>query len=108
MKVLKTWLDGWEKHFHSGGKYERYYPLFEAFYTFLFMPSMRTQKGPHVRDALDTKRYMSVVIFSLKPALAFGIYNVGYQSQLAVGGVTDLLTCVLVGAKVVLPNPGGP
>ena len=103
MKGLKKLVDGWEKHFHKGGKYAKYYPLFEAFYTFLFMPSTRTQNGPHVRDALDTKRYMSVVIFSLKPALAFGIYNVGYQAQLAIGGVTDLLTCILVGAKAVLP-----
>ena len=103
MKALKAWFDDLEKHFHKGGKHERFYPFFEAFYTFLFMPSTRTKKGPHVRDALDTKRYMSVVLFSLKPVLLFGIYNVGYQSQMALGAATDFLGCFLIGLKVVLP-----
>ena len=45
----------------------------------------RTSSGPHVRDALDLKRFMMVVIVGLVPATLFGIWNIGYQHFEVVG-----------------------
>jgi Na+-transporting NADH:ubiquinone oxidoreductase subunit B len=103
MNPIRKLFHNAQPHFHKGGKYAKYYPFFEAFETFLFMPSNKTKKGTHVRDALDTKRYMSIVILALKPVLLFGIYNTGLQAQLAAGLSTDIMTCLWVGVQVVLP-----
>ena len=58
----------------------------DAFATFLHVPGTVTRKGAHVRDAVDLKRIMIIVVIALVPAALFGMWNVGYQHQLAVGG----------------------
>lgn len=103
MKAIRSLFDKLEPNFEKGGKHAKFYPFFEAFYTFLFMPKDKTKKGPHVRDALDTKRYMSIVIIALKPCLLFGIFNTGYQARLAQGLPLDILSSLFIGLKVVLP-----
>lgn len=52
---------------------------FEAFETFFFVPKDVTENGSHIRDAIDMKRTMIIVVFALIPCLLFGMYNVGYQ-----------------------------
>jgi Na+-transporting NADH:ubiquinone oxidoreductase subunit B len=103
MKFIADLVDRLEKNFEKGSRYEKLYPAFEAFQSFLFLPKLLTKKGPHVRDALDTKRYMSIVILSLKPALIFGIFNAGYQAHLAAGQSLDLLPVMITGLKAVIP-----
>jgi Na+-transporting NADH:ubiquinone oxidoreductase subunit B len=78
-------------------------PAFDAADTFLFSPIHTTSSGPHVRDAVDNKRFMSMVILALVPTLIFGIYNAGYQSQLAQAGPVSLGDCFLSGLVQVLP-----
>jgi Na+-transporting NADH:ubiquinone oxidoreductase subunit B len=56
-----------------------------------------------VRDSLDVKRFMALVIVCLLPHLFFGMYNVGYQSLIAVGRAPDFLPACFIGLKVVLP-----
>ena len=58
---------------------------FEAFETFLYVPKDVTESGSHIRDAIDMKRTMIVVVFALIPCLLFGMYNVGYQHFIAIG-----------------------
>jgi Na+-transporting NADH:ubiquinone oxidoreductase subunit B len=58
---------------------------FEAFETFLFVPSQTTQKGSHIRDAMDMKRTMIIVVIALIPAMLMGMWNTGYQHSLAMG-----------------------
>ena len=67
---------------------------FEAFETFLYVPKNVTESGSHIRDAIDMKRTMIVVVFALIPCLLFGMYNVGYQHFTAVGELagTDFWT----------------
>ncbi len=55
------------------------------------------RRGPTLRDSLDVKRYMAIVVFILLPLLFFGIYNAGYQSRLASGLRPDLLAVPLAG-----------
>lgn len=65
--------------FLPGGKFERLYPLHEANETFLLTPAEVTHSAPHVRDAIDLKRAMIMVVLALIPCTLFGIYNAGYQ-----------------------------
>lgn len=87
---LKQLLEKMEPAFHKGGKYEKWYPLFEAIATIFYTQGAVTQKLIHVRDALDSKRMMTLVWLSLFPAMFYGMYNVGAQSLLAANHL-DLL-----------------
>ncbi len=60
----------------------------DAFATFLHVPGTVTRTGSHVRDGVDLKRIMIIVVIALVPAALFGMWNVGYQHQLATGGGT--------------------
>ena len=62
---------------------EKLYPAYDAFETFLFVPDHTTKKGSHIRDAIDLKRTMFMVIIALIPCLLFGMWNVGYQYSFA-------------------------
>ena len=59
-------------------------PAFNAFHTFLFTPNDITSSGTHVKVADDLKRTMNTVIMSLVPCLIFGIFNAGYQHNIAI------------------------
>ena len=105
MKFLLKTLKKFDHHFHPGGKLEKLYPLWEAQSTFLFTPDITTTKGPHVRDSMDLKRLMIMVVFALIPATVFGIYNTGYQTARATGNLASLETWQVFanGAAMVLP-----
>lgn len=79
MKGLRRYIDKIKPHFEKGGRFEKLQSTFEAFETFLFVPDDVTTRGSHIRDAMDMKRTMILVVIALLPALLFGIWNVGYQ-----------------------------
>jgi Na+-transporting NADH:ubiquinone oxidoreductase subunit B len=83
MKVLRDLLDSFHPLFTRGGKFERLYPLYEAGDTFLFTPGEVTHGPSHVRDSLDLKRMMSVVVLALIPCIYMACWNTGYQANLA-------------------------
>jgi Na+-transporting NADH:ubiquinone oxidoreductase subunit B len=83
VKFLIRILEKQSGHFKKGGKLEKYYPLYEAIETFLFTPGKVTSMASHVRDALDLKRMMLVVVIALIPAVLMAFYNTGYQANLA-------------------------
>ncbi|OQX25171.1 MAG: NADH:ubiquinone reductase (Na(+)-transporting) subunit B [Desulfobacteraceae bacterium IS3] len=103
MKIIKQFFDSQRKSFVKGGKWEKYYPIFEATETFFFFPAHVTQTGPHIRDSLDLKRFMSLVILALMPPLFFGIYNAGYQSNLVSGMSPDFFSVFAAGLSIVMP-----
>lgn len=104
MKFLRNTLDKVKHNFEKGGKWEKFYYVYEAFDTFAFAPNTTTNpKGAHVRDAVDMKRLMMTVIISMIPCLLFGIYNVGHQSFLALGEDATWLQKVGIGLQQVLP-----
>ncbi|UTV98126.1 NADH:ubiquinone reductase (Na(+)-transporting) subunit B [Marinomonas rhizomae] len=80
---LRKVLDKMEPEFHSGGKYEKWYALFEAVDTIFYRPSSVTKNGSHVRDAVDMKRIMILVWMCTFPAMFFGMYNIGLQANTA-------------------------
>ena len=99
MQFMRNILDKIEPHFSKDGKFSKYYPIYEAADTFLFSPSIKTQSGPHIRDAIDIKRVMFFVIIAMMPALFFGIYNVGYQKD----GTGTIIDTFFLGLPIVLP-----
>ena len=105
MKPVRNLLDKIRPNFEKGGKLEKLYPAFNAFETFLFVPGHTAPPaGAHIRDAIDLKRTMILVVISLIPCLLFGMWNVGYQHYLAVGNAeASFLDNFLFGAKYVLP-----
>ena len=83
MKPIRTFLDKIEPLFTKGGRFENLYALFEAVDTFLYSPPDLARGGPHVRDALDLKRVMITVVIAATPAALFGMWNTGYQANMA-------------------------
>lgn len=105
MKPIRKIVNKIKPHFEKGGKLERFYPAFNAFETFLFVPGHTApSSGTHLRDAIDLKRTMILVVLSLFPCLLFGIWNVGHQHYRAIG-INDagLTANFIFGAGKVLP-----
>ena len=103
MKVLRNLLDKMKPTFSHGGKLGFLHSTFDAFETFIFVPDTVTKRGAHIRDCIDLKRTMTVVIVALMPALLFGMYNVGYQHNLAFGLEKSFWETFLFGFLKVLP-----
>ncbi len=104
MKFLRDQLDKVKPHFENGGKWEKFYFIYEAHDTLLFAPNHTTKaNGVQIRDAVDMKRMMMTVIIAMIPCLLFGIYNVGYQHFLALGQEAALVDMLLIGAIQVIP-----
>jgi len=89
---LRNMLDSIEPHFHNGGKYEKFYALYEAADTIFYTPGYVTKTNAHVRDGIDLKRMMITVWLCTFPAIFFGMYNVGLQanSALTTMGMTEI------------------
>ncbi|HBU38057.1 MAG TPA: NADH:ubiquinone reductase (Na(+)-transporting) subunit B [Planctomycetaceae bacterium] len=81
MKWLRKVLDSQAPLFEEKGKLEKLYPLYEAADTFLYTPGETTRGPSHVRDALDLKRMMSIVVLALLPCVIMACYNTGYQAS---------------------------
>jgi Na+-transporting NADH:ubiquinone oxidoreductase subunit B len=103
MKALRNYLDKIKPQFKEGGKFEKLHSTFDAFESFLFVPDKTTFKGSHIRDAIDLKRTMSMVIIAMIPALLFGIWNTGYQHFLSLGQQADFMQIVGYGLLKVIP-----
>ena len=92
MKSLREYIDHLEPHFEKGGKYEKWYALYEAATTILYTPGHVTRSASHVRDSIDLKRIMIFVWMCTFPAMFWGMYAVGYNTvdAMAVSGITRL------------------
>ncbi|MGQ7247503.1 NADH:ubiquinone reductase (Na(+)-transporting) subunit B [Halomonas sp. V046] len=89
MLAIRQTLDNLEPHFHKGGKYEKFYPLYEAVDTIFYSPASVTKTTAHVRDGIDLKRIMITVWFCTFPAMLFGMWNAGWQANEAISGGFD-------------------
>ncbi|MCF0175401.1 MAG: NADH:ubiquinone reductase (Na(+)-transporting) subunit B [Bacteroidales bacterium] len=89
--------------FEKGGKLWFLHSTVDAFDTFLRVPATVTATGAHVRDCLDIKRVMTVVLVALVPAALFGMWNVGYQNNLATGVDAGFWATFFFGLIKVLP-----
>lgn len=103
-KLLERHIEWLRPFFQPGGKLQWFYPLHEANETFLLTPAEVTHGAPHVRDQIDLKRVMIMVVLALIPATLFGIYNAGYQfNHVNVGQSTAFVDNILQGLRLCLP-----
>ncbi len=103
MNFLRKKLDKLKPLFTKGGKYARLQSVFEGFESFMFVPDKVTFKGSHIRDSIDLKRTMTVVIIALLPALLFGSYNTGLQHFGSTGVDPTVLQAFWFGFLKILP-----
>ncbi|MEN6619365.1 MAG: NADH:ubiquinone reductase (Na(+)-transporting) subunit B [Rikenellaceae bacterium] len=103
MKALRNLIDNIKPTFDKGGKLSFLHSTFDAFEAFIFVPDTVTKKGVHVRDSIDLKRTMTIVIIALMPAMLFGMWNTGYQYNLSVGGSLQFWGMFWFGFLKVLP-----
>lgn len=96
-------MDRNKPHFEKGGRLHMFHSTFEAFETFLFVPDKVTKTGAHIRDAIDMKRTMILVVVAMIPALLFGMWNIGFQHFIATGETGSFWDYFLHGAVKVLP-----
>ncbi len=103
---LKKILDNMKPAFSEGGKLSAFGSLFDAAETFFYVPNETAKvRGAHIHDAIDSKRSIFFVIIALIPAILFGMYNIGYQHNIAVGVPTDdIFGQFLYGLGVMLPK----
>ena len=100
---LRELVEKMKTPFDKGQKFEKLYPAFNAFETFLFVPNHTSKTGSHIRDAIDLKRVMITVIIALLPALVYGIYNTGYQYLYQTGETFSTFDAFLHGSYKILP-----
>jgi len=81
--MLRKFLDNIEPHFHKGGKWEKWYALYEAVDTGLYKDPSVTKTNSHVRDGVDLKRIMITVWACTFPAMFFGMWLVGHNAGVA-------------------------
>ena len=110
MKALHNILDSIRPHFEEGGKLSKFWVVFDSLETFAFTPGHTNKNGVHIRDGVDLKRTMFLVILALVPALLFGTWNQGHQYLLSIGEIsvsdawnTMIWDKLLIGAWKVLP-----
>lgn len=85
MSFLLDKMKKMEPLFEKGGRLEKLRSVYDGFATFLYVPDKVTTRGAHIRDYMDMKRTMIIVVIALIPALLFGSYNTGLQHARAFG-----------------------
>ncbi|MGE0625716.1 MAG: NADH:ubiquinone reductase (Na(+)-transporting) subunit B [Pseudomonadales bacterium] len=106
MSALRRQLDRLAPHFAQGGRLHRFGALFEMVDTLLYTPADRAPGAPHVRDAVDLKRVMILVVLAVSPAALIGLWNAGYQANLAMADLGVAAAPGWRGALIALAGTG--
>ncbi|WP_171212551.1 NADH:ubiquinone reductase (Na(+)-transporting) subunit B [Ruegeria sp. HKCCA5426] len=81
---LRSFFDRIEPNFTKGGKYEKYFPIYEMVESFIYTPKTVTTVAPHARSYVDMKRIMTYVVIATIPCILWGMWNTGYQANSAI------------------------
>ncbi|NRA29372.1 MAG: NADH:ubiquinone reductase (Na(+)-transporting) subunit B [Parvularculaceae bacterium] len=82
---IRAFFDQLEPQFTKGGKWERYFPVYEMVESIFYTPKTVTTVAPHARSHIDMKRIMTYVVIATIPAILVGMHNVGWQTNTAIG-----------------------
>lgn len=80
---LRDVLDNLEPQFEKGGRFEKFYSVYEMVDTIFYSPGHVTKTSSHVRDAVDMKRVMTTVWWCAFFPMFAGMYHTGLQANLA-------------------------
>jgi len=103
MKLIRNILDNIKPHVEKGGKFHFFRSTFDAIETLFFVQNHVTQKGSHIRDSVDMKRTMIVVVLAVIPALLFGMWNTGRLHFLSIGEAAAFWPTFWYGFFKILP-----
>ena len=81
---LRSFFDRIEPQFLKGGRFEKYFPVYEMVESFIYTPKTVTTVAPHARSYIDMKRIMTYVVIATIPCILFGMYNTGLQTNMAI------------------------
>jgi Na(+)-translocating NADH:ubiquinone oxidoreductase B subunit len=101
VKPLLKLLEKARPLFDNGGRFRTFKPVFDALENFFYGPATTTTAAPHIRDPLDIKRLMSVVIVALIPCLLSAFYFFGLRLivmlvvSYAVGGAVEVVFAIV-------------
>ena len=87
--ALRDFFNSLEPHFKKGGKYKKFYPIFEMVETIFFTSSTVTKAAPHARSFVDMKRIMTYVVISTIPCVLWALYNTGLQTNTALSSLNS-------------------
>ena len=82
--ALRDFFDRIEPNFERGGKWERWFPVYEMVESFLYTPKTVTTAAPHARSYVDMKRIMTYVVLATVPCILMALYNTGYHTNMAI------------------------
>ncbi|MCV6596241.1 MAG: NADH:ubiquinone reductase (Na(+)-transporting) subunit B [Mangrovicoccus sp.] len=80
----RQFFDRIEPNFEKGGKWEKFFPLYEMVESFLYTPKTVTKAAPHARSFVDMKRIMTYVVLATIPCILIGLWNTGFQANQAI------------------------
>lgn len=86
---LRSFFDSIEPNFEKGGRYEKYYPIYEMIETILYTGKSVTKAAPHARSFVDMKRIMTYVVISTIPCILWAFYNTGLQTNIGLAELDD-------------------
>jgi len=79
---LRSFFDKIEPNFVKGGKWEKYFPIYEMVESFAFTPKTVTTAAPHARSYIDMKRIMTYVVLATIPCIMMAA---GLVSAMGIG-----------------------
>jgi Na+-transporting NADH:ubiquinone oxidoreductase subunit B len=77
--MLRRFFDFQYKMTEKGKPLEAFRPIVVSLETFIFEAKDNTKTAPHIRDAVDVKRWMMLVVIALLPCMLMAIWNTGLQ-----------------------------
>ena len=89
--MLRKFLAWHLSLFDKGTRLHRMRPLISAADSFLYEVDHTTRHAPHIRDAADMKRWMSLVVIALLPTIIMAIWNTGVQKLVYTSGDLSLM-----------------
>ena len=84
---IRKFFSNLEPHFEKGGKYQKFYPVFEMIETIFYTSKTVTSAAPHARSFVDMKRIMTYVVISTIPCVLWAFYNTGLQTNIALANL---------------------
>ncbi len=84
---LRNFFDRIEPNFLEGGKWGKFFPIYEMVESFLYTPKTVTTAAPHARSYIDMKRIMTYVVIATIPCILVGLYNTAYQVNTAIASL---------------------
>lgn len=94
--MLRRLLDFQLSFFEKGKPLHRLRPLVSAVDAFCYEAPQNTKRAPFIRDAVDIKRWMVLVVISLIPVILMAIWNTGLQKMVYGSGNPQLMNDYLL------------